>query len=57
MCFRILKIAAILSHSDSFEKTSDKIKNKKRATNHFARKVIVNDLKSCVFAELVWCSN
>ena len=56
MCFRMLKIAAILSHLDIFEKIS-KIKNKKRITSYYDRKVKVNDLKSCVFAEIVCCSN
>ena len=52
MCFRMLKIAAILSQLDIFEKFPTKIKNKKRITNYFARKVIINDLKTWVFAEI-----
>ena len=46
MCFRMLKISAILSHFDIVEKTSDK--NQKQKANflqYFARKVIINDLK------------
>ena len=53
----MLKIAAILSQLDIFEKFPTKIKNKKRITNYFARKVIINDLKTWVFAEIVCCRN
>ena len=58
MCFRMLKIAAILSHFDIVEKISDK--NQKQKANflqYFARKVIINDLKSWIFAEIVCCRN
>ena len=56
MHFRIFKIAPIFSLLDIFEKSSDKIKNKKQFNKLIARKGIVNDTKSCVFAEKV-CSN
>ena len=52
----MLRIAPILSHFDIFKKTFDKIKKKMQFTNYFARKVIVNDSKSWVFAKIVCCS-
>ena len=52
----MLKRAPILPRFDVFEKTFDKIKNKKRFTNYFARKVIVNDPKNWAFPEIDCCS-
>ena len=57
MCFRMVKIAATFSHLDIFEKTSDKNQEQQRITNYFARRVMINDLKSWVFAEIVCCRN
>ena len=57
MDFRMFEIAPIFSHLDIFEKSSDKIKNKKQFINLFARKFKVIDTKSCVFAEKVCSSN
>ena len=53
----MFKIAPIFSHLDIFEKTSDKKQEQGRFNKLFARKVIVNDTKSCVFAEIVCSSN
>ena len=57
MCFQMRKIVPTLSHLDIFKKTFDKIKIKKQFTNYFARKMIVKDSKSWVFAEIVCRSN
>ena len=51
----MLKIAAILSRSTFLRKLPTKTKNKKKLTNFFPRKVIINYLKKWVFAEIVCC--
>ena len=53
----MLKIAAILSHFDIFEKISDKNQEQKENNNLFSKKSDINYLKSWVFAEIVCCRN
>ena len=58
MCFPMLKKAAILSLFDNFEKkTSEENQEKKANYKLFCKKMIINDLKSWVFAEIVCSRN
>ena len=54
----MLKKAAILSLFDNFEKkTSEENQEKKANYKLFCKKMIINDLKSWVFAEIVCSRN